>query len=98
MLIDDVLFYSSFNMIFFAIYNSARKDTLFSRCARKIAFWGDFCLGDCTMCLLFKDWLGKEIVTNRILKNNVNTILVYVKKKVYFCTKFKSTQLITHFP
>ena len=50
------------------------------------------------MCLLFKDWLGKEIVTNRILKNNVNTILVYVKKKVYFCTKFKSTQLITHFP
>ena len=31
MLIGDALFNSSFDMIFFAIYNSARKDTLFFR-------------------------------------------------------------------
>jgi hypothetical protein len=31
MLIDDVLFNSSSDMIFYAIYNSARKDTVFFR-------------------------------------------------------------------
>ena len=43
MLIDDVLFNSSSDMIFYAIYNSARKVTLFFRDVQeKGDFWAIF--------------------------------------------------------
>ena len=40
MLIGDALFNSSFDMIFFAIYNSARKDTLFFRDVQEKSYFG----------------------------------------------------------